>query len=135
MAPVLSWTEKYSVGVGEIDTQHKKIFQFINDLSCVLEQKENAEAVEAIIMEMIDYVVYHFRTEEKYLANHVDLQSHRRQHDIFTRRVLLYQETVVADPAAVGGEAVHFLTQWLQEHILCLDKKSFNDHVKKSAGV
>ncbi len=133
MEPVFIWTEKYSVGVEEIDYQHKKIFQFINELTLCLEQDESEGTVEDTIMSMIDYVVYHFNAEEKYLAKHVDLLEHRRQHDAFTEKVLSYQDAVVADPETVGSEAVAFLKQWLQEHILFLDKKYFNDLAKDTA--
>ena len=127
---ICEWTNEYSVGVEEIDLQHKKLFRLIAELSSCLEQKESETMAEEITVRVIDYVVYHFSTEEKYLvklANRSDFQSHHQQHDLFARKVLLYQAAAVDDSESTAREALSFLTRWLREHILFLDKKHFAD--------
>ncbi len=127
---ICEWTDEYSVGVEEIDLQHKKLFQLIGELSSCLEQKESETMVEEIVVRVIDYVVYHFSTEEKHLvklASRSDFQSHHQQHDLFARKVLLFQDAVVDDSESTIREALGFLTRWLQEHILIIDKKHFAD--------
>ncbi|MEN8190062.1 MAG: bacteriohemerythrin [Thermodesulfobacteriota bacterium] len=130
MESVFVWTEDYSVGVEDIDDQHKKIFQFINELSDCLAGGGEKQAVEDIVMQMVDYVVYHFRTEEKYLFGHPDFASHRRQHNDFSQKALACQESVIEDPEVVGREAVAFLQSWLNDHILYVDKRIFADLMK-----
>ena len=62
----LEWEEKYSVGVVEIDNQHKRMFEIINELFEAINNKIIEEKLDKIIAKVVDYKDFHFTTEEKY---------------------------------------------------------------------
>mgnify|MGYP000867218199 FL=1 len=66
--PLVEWKSEFSLGISEIDEQHKKILAIINKLYDLFSNKEHQDIaeIERIIKELADYAVYHFQTEEKY---------------------------------------------------------------------
>ena len=66
LRPKLEWEEKYSVGVLEIDTQHKKLFATINELIDIIGGHFEQLAINKVVSELLDYKKFHFATEEKY---------------------------------------------------------------------
>ena len=65
----LEWKATYSVGVKQLDEQHEKLLQLINDLSS--ENPDNSiKRCFAILNELINYAQLHFSTEEALLEQH-----------------------------------------------------------------
>ncbi len=59
------WSDKYSVGIKDIDEQHKKLFGFVNQLESLNNQPElEARTVRRIIAFLGIYTKTHFSYEE-----------------------------------------------------------------------
>ncbi len=60
----IAWTDELSVDIGEIDEQHKKLINMINDLSYAMSKGKGRDVIEAILVGLRDYTVEHFAHEE-----------------------------------------------------------------------
>ncbi|HTX86578.1 MAG TPA: hemerythrin domain-containing protein, partial [Candidatus Nanoarchaeia archaeon] len=65
--PEIKWEDKFSVGVKELDEQHKKIIEIINRLTAMDSAADfSGEEILKILRELNDYAHYHFTNEEIY---------------------------------------------------------------------
>jgi hemerythrin len=119
------WKEEYSVNVEEIDIQHKKIIQMLNDLYSAFMRKEHQQTLGKIIEELKNYAVYHFATEEKYFKQFkfTGKFEHINEHEKFKEKVNLFSEEFQRNNSALTFSVINFLKEWLNKHILVDDKK------------
>ena len=71
-----------NTGINEIDTQHRHLLDLIERLEHVIEQSNDQatmaavmkemDTVRSVIAELIEYVSYHFDTEERYMRDNAD---------------------------------------------------------------
>jgi len=119
------WKEDYSVGVAEIDRQHKKLIDMINTLHQAMSQGKGKQVVDAVLADLVNYCATHFKAEEKLMADagYPELENHREKHQKMTQKVLALQAEVKAGKKTITMEVMRFLEQWLDKHILGTDKK------------
>ncbi len=122
--PLIDWTDKMSVGVEEIDEQHKKLVGIINHLHDSLKTNSYKEELKIIFMELIDYTKYHFEAEEKIMAEagYEDLESHKKQHQKFVNKLLRMKDRCYMGKEEISVELSSFLSSWMLGHILRSDK-------------
>lgn len=84
------------------------------------------EASEAIklIEELEHYTLSHFTAEETFMrvTNYPAFAEHKRSHDAFVDRVNREKMAVVTGGKGFSVDLVHYLKDWLVEHILVSDK-------------
>jgi len=114
------WDEKYSVGVEEIDLQHQKLFDIINQMLGYM-GKATKEELRTQLNEMIDYTSFHFQAEQKYLEKHPNFQAHLEEHNIFLKKNDSISKSIEETDQDVSLEIVNFLLKWLKNHILKTD--------------
>ena len=133
----LEWKEEYSVGVGEIDSQHKKIIGFINDLDNSVQSENAKEELGNTIEGLNAYAKFHFTTEERYFEqfNYEDRQEHEKRHDDYMNKVTDFEKKVGelngGDTVKLAFEMLDFLEDWWVNHILHEDKgytETFNNN-------
>eukprot|EP00727_Mastigamoeba_balamuthi_P003511 m51a1_g13157 hypothetical protein (261) ;mRNA; f:37880-38905 len=113
----LEWMRKYSIGIFEIDVQHKKLFDIIFTLQKL--KDHNYDGAEAVIGGCIDYTKYHFATEEKLMkvAGYPGFPKQKSEHKTFVDKCL---EAVYSfdfgDMPAIDRFS-DFLFDWLVQHI------------------
>ena len=122
---LISWSNAYSVGVREIDEQHKKLVDILNELHEAMKAGHGKDKVEPVLARMADYAVMHFSTEEKYMMKHSypELTSHRSEHQAFMKKVTQFVEDFRKGKATVTLELSNFLRDWLLKHIQGVDRK------------
>ncbi len=78
----LTWSEKPSVGVDEIDDDHRRLVNLFNLFAHENASGENPDYLEAILEELISNTLGHFRHEERFMLKHgyEDLDAHKDQH-------------------------------------------------------
>ena len=133
MSKKIEWEEKYSVGVEEIDNQHKKMFAAINELLDSLEASNTNEHIENIIKSLVEYKMFHFATEEKYFKefNYDGAEDHIAKHHEFNEKLKALQEKYPVYEPAFAYELIDFLEDWLIDHLMVVDQqyvKCFHDH-------
>lgn len=122
---LMTWDEKFSVNVKEIDNQHKKLVDLVNELHGAMSVGKGKEALGKILQSLIDYAASHFATEEKYMTkfNYPDFPQHKAEHDKFVKQVLDFQQGFNSGKLALSTEVLQFLKDWLIKHIQGTDKK------------
>jgi hemerythrin-like metal-binding protein len=115
------WCDAFSVGVAEIDEQHKRLVGMINRLADCLQADTDCQFDE-ILSEMFDYSQVHFKSEEVYMARigYPMLQEHEREHGAFIERISNLS-IAAADGVRDMAGTYRFLRGWLLGHILKSD--------------
>lgn len=125
----VSWTDNLSVGVAEIDQQHKKLIGVINELDDATRAGKGSDVVSKILDDLIIYTVTHFRTEEKYFARfeYADSEEHKVEHATFIEKVAKFSAALNSGTEdsrrEVTEELMGFLELWWKYHILETDMK------------
>lgn len=135
MAVIMSWKDSYSVGIAEIDRQHKKLIDLINQLNNAMAAGKGKKETGKILGDLIAYCASHFAVEEKLFDQHnyPDAQEHKTKHKKMVGKVLAMQKDFQAGKMTITFDVMDFLHQWLDKHILGTDKKY--SHYFKSKGV
>src|SRR5512139_2621368 len=122
---IVQWSNEYSVGIQEIDEQHKCIVAYINELYEAMTKKSNRELVAEVIHKLVEYTKIHFAVEETLMRifNYNEYEEHKATHDKIVQQVLVYQGKFMAGDDKVGMELLMFLKGWLFEHISHVDKQ------------
>jgi hemerythrin-like metal-binding protein len=125
MPKQFEWKEEYSVGVTEIDDQHKKLVDTIDKLSQAIGEGHAKEALHEILDTLAAYAVEHFQTEEKYFDqfNYEFSKEHKELHADFKAKVVEFIEKAKSDQIKVSFELIDFLEDWLLDHLVTADQK------------
>lgn len=129
----IRWEPKYSVGVEQIDNQHKELIKTINMLIDVLGTIPTKEQLDVIIQRLIAYKRYHFVTEEKYFDEfkYEGSAEHKAKHKEFNDTVKRLIAESKEDSAILAYSLIDFLEDWLIDHLMTEDQKyvqCFHDH-------
>lgn len=122
---LITWTDKLSVGVKEIDDQHKKLVAIINELHDAMAVGHGKDIIGKVLDEMVRYTVYHFSTEERLMKIHgySDHVGHEKEHSDLVNTAAELQTAVHAGTTSLSLTTMHFLKDWLNHHILGSDMK------------
>ena len=129
----LEWEDKYSVGVVEIDDQHKRMFTTINELLDSIKTGTTENHIGNVVDSLIKYKIFHFATEEKYFKefNYEGAASHIAKHQEFNRKLFLLKEKYPTPNAEFAYELIDFLEDWLINHLMVVDQQyvtCFKEH-------
>ena len=116
----IEWSNIYSVGIEEIDNQHKKIFNLINETYNVSQLNETE--FRKLLEELNNYANFHFKLEEKLFefTKYPGSLSHVQEHNAFRDKIKQWKES---PKNTIEIEIFDFLVDWLIEHILHVDMK------------
>lgn len=123
--PLFQWSPNLSVNIAEIDTQHKKLVDLINLLHDSMKEGKGKEVMGKILGDLADYTVYHFSTEEKLFEKYAypEYARHKKEHEDLTKQVLDIKTKFTAGQTVLTMEVMNFLKNWLNNHIMQVDKK------------
>jgi len=122
---MMQWSDEWSVNIREIDEQHIRLIDLINELQKAMRSGKGKETVATVLDELKGYTVFHFSNEEtmfeKYRyseeAGHVD------EHKMFVDKVIAFEEQILSGKSSVTMEVLDFLKDWLVRHIVGVDQK------------
>jgi len=125
LKPLISWNDEFSVGIDEIDRQHRHMLSLINSIDETIQEGGTYEKFAPVLDELIDYTNGHFANEEKLLeANHCpDFERHQKSHVRLRGELTRWREKVKEAGAEEMNEHMLFLRIWFPGHILNVDKK------------
>lgn len=129
----LEWQDKYSVGVAELDEQHKRMFVVINELLDAINTGTTTENIGRIVDSLVKYKIFHFETEEKYFKefDYEGTSEHISKHKEFNDKLALLVEKHPTPTVLFAFELIDFLEDWLIDHLMGTDQKykeCFNSH-------
>lgn len=113
----LQWSDDLSTGIAVIDSQHKRIIHYINQLEDARALNE-PDLVYEVLIHLTDYTLSHFAFEESLMedADYVGAEVHAKTHDSFREKIKSYTERHKAGED-VAEELSKLLNVWLIEHI------------------
>lgn len=123
--PFIVWSDKYSIGIEKIDTQHEKFARLINRLfDAIRKGTENLE-IGHILDELIAYARFHFQFEEKLMDqyDHPLISENKKSHSLIIAKLeqfILINNGVNPD---IGRESMTFLQQWFINHTQGIDRE------------
>lgn len=124
--PFVEWTDALSVGIEEIDAQHKVLVQLINRLydETIITQADN-KVLNDILHDLIEYTIVHFSVEESLfrIFDYPAIEIHIKHHTELRDQVRDIQKKILTGEAAVNSKLLVFLKNWLQHHIMEEDKQ------------
>ena len=122
---LIPWSDDLSVGIHEIDDQHRKLIGLINDLHDAMKSGQAKQALEKTLSELADYAVYHFQVEEKYMEKfrYPEFPSHKLAHTAFVKKVAAFQADYKSGKLGLSLDLMHFLRDWLTTHIKGTDRQ------------
>jgi hemerythrin-like metal-binding protein len=132
---LVNWSDLYSVGIAQIDSEHKKLIDLTNELYAARLAGKAEAALGKILDGVAAYTLTHFGNEEALMRKHQypGFQQHKAEHDKLVARVKQLQEDCRAGTSTVTSEAMKLLQEWLVSHIVSVDKR-YTAHLN-AAGV
>ncbi len=118
------WSSGFSVGNRLIDTDHRGLFEAMNELHDAVEHRRGEAEIGHTITYLIRYVREHFEREERLMreCGYPEFAEHKNEHRKLTRQVFAVQKLYEADHNLVDLEKlVEFLRGWLIRHVLGSD--------------
>lgn len=122
---MLEWKSDYSVGVERLDAQHRKLFEYFNELEAAMRKGRGREVIGRVLANLASYTHEHFRQEEDLMrqAAFPDLARHRQVHEAYVARVQELARRQAEGDSSVTVEASQSLADWLSKHILGMDRE------------
>ena len=127
----LKWSDEYSVGVREIDVQHKKLFEMLTVFYANV-KTSNKNAIMNLTDQMIKYAQFHFETEEYYFEkfSYEEAEKHKKQHEDFLKKAKETKEKIENGKLVISMDITGFLKDWLLNHIKISDRKYIECFIK-----
>ena len=112
------------IGIAEIDNEHKKLFELLNETDAAL-KKEPADIsgiIHRLLKELYAYAEEHFAHEESYMESIHDpeLRRQKAEHENFRAKVASMMKEEDYD-METAQDLLRFLAKWLYHHILGSD--------------
>ena len=125
-----AWDETYSVRVHQCDSQHKKLFEIINQLADAMRVGKGQAVISEIVNKLIHYTQTHFEQEEALMqqTKYPQLPAHQVLHRKLVADVQQFKREL-DDGVRVNTVAIlDFLKEWLTQHIQKVDK-AYSEHL------
>ena len=120
---IVAWQNAYSLGMPEIDEQHKALFKLIDDLWDALVKRTSVENQLRLIEGLELYTITHFSQEETFMRviKYPKFDTHKQMHDQFVERIAEEKSRLLAGKN-ISLDVLYFLKDWLINQILVSDQ-------------
>lgn len=123
----IKWTPNLSVGVAVIDSQHKMLFEKVDNLFDAGKSGKSKEMIGEMLDFLDNYTKQHFRDEEAYMAkiNYPGLEQQKTAHKNFIAQLtkLKQEYRQSGGNIALIINANQVILDWLTKHISAMDKQ------------
>ena len=113
----MAWTADLDTGIEVIDSQHRRIVDYINQLEQA-HLRRDMDLIGQVLSELVGYTQSHFAFEESLQeeVGYPHAKPHKAVHEMFIKRIATYQQRHAAGENV--GEALQgMLSTWLIHHI------------------
>ena len=124
------WNGSMRLGIPLIDEQHANLFRIMNNLQatynvvCQSEIEVTDQRFIGAAQEAIDYIKYHFGTEEKLmkLLEYPEYDGHKNDHKEFLWELICLSKQFKNKQFALFQQFNNFLNEWILSHVIDADK-------------
>jgi len=122
---LIQWNDTLCLNISEIDQQHRKLVDMINELNDAMRAAKGKELLGKILSGLVAYAGSHFKTEERIFERlgYPETEKHKAEHAAFVKKVSDFKQGFEAGRLGVSLQVMTFLSDWLQHHIKGSDKK------------
>ena len=119
MSNLIEWSDELSVGIEEIDQQHRVLVGMLNEFHEAIQQHKGTLVASQILKRLSDYTLIHFAVEEGMmrLLDYPDYEEHKSEHDDLIEELQTLSAKLESGKKSVNFELLHFLKLWLTKHI------------------
>ncbi len=85
-----NWKDEYTVNVNEIDSQHKKMINLVNNIQLsVVSHKNKDNDLKLLLYELLEYTRINFSTEENLMKKHAypKFKKHHKEHKSLLKQI------------------------------------------------
>jgi hemerythrin len=128
----VGYSHKYSIGIDEIDTQHRQILHAINQISRAIELHRTEQVLTEQVPELTAFLESHFAAEEKYMLeyDYPGYDEHRKEHVGFFKEYNAHLKSLIDSSEmntllnkADCTKVLDFIVNWIANHIDEIDMK------------
>jgi len=122
---LVCWSDALSVGIEEIDEQHKVLVDLLNQLHTAIIQHHGSESSNRILIELVEYTRIHFAVEESLMRilGYPEYEEHKHHHSLLINEVRMLVTKLHNGKKSISFELLHFLKIWLTKHIMDEDRQ------------
>ncbi|WP_026895879.1 bacteriohemerythrin [Clostridiisalibacter paucivorans] len=130
---MIRWDDSLILGVAEIDSQHKKLFEETYELLDMCSKGTGKSVIEGKIAFLKKYVIEHFESEERLHRkyNYPNTSEHKNAYKIFIEKVKTVEKDFAKSrqTSSVLINVNRIMNRWFLEHIKRTDK-AFVEYMK-----
>ncbi|MFQ5449316.1 MAG: bacteriohemerythrin [Nitrospinaceae bacterium] len=122
---LMTWNDCFSVNIREIDNQHQRLIELINQVYRGMMMEKGKEVTGQALEALVDYTKTHFGYEERLFKQHgyPETEDHLAKHKKLVAQVMEFYNQFQKGEARVNNDLLTFLKDWLTRHIMGTDKK------------
>lgn len=125
MQAAFEWSPLFETQLPEVDSQHQHLVDLLNRLVSSIDSSSN-DQIDALLNDLAQYTVYHFRCEEQLMGQHGVLAQHQtahhQAHQKFVDQVITWMATRHQHGQLSLAQMADYLANWLIFHILGEDQ-------------
>lgn len=123
--PFAEFSDDLRTGHEDIDRQHAALFETVNRLHEAMRSNSSRQIQGEILAFLRSYTVEHFEAEESLMRenSYPELAAHQALHDDLVLQVKELEEKYAAGSMTLSIMTMHFLKDWLTNHIREQDQK------------
>lgn len=129
---LVQWTPKLDLHIPMVDSQHRQLCDYINELYFAMKNNRTGQELKAIMGKLRDYTAKHFQDEEGLfeITDYPGVKEHKAIHRKFVEKLNTCEAQLGSGTAAVSMDLLTFLKDWLIQHIAGTDT-TYLPYVKK----
>ncbi len=116
---IVTWDGSLSVGIDAIDSQHKHLFQVINNLQNKMRKGDDKVYLTTTLDSLQQYIRLRVRTEEDLMKKYGYPARYRHEsaHLFFSKKIKDIENRSEGDVKNLLSEILGILLSWIVEHI------------------
>lgn len=119
----VDWQPALSVQVQELDAQHHKLVDMLNELHTAMRARKGHDTLNSMMTGLKTYAAEHFSCEERYMKQlqYPQYDAHHAEHLKFVKQLGGFEREMALGNLS-SAELLGFLRDWTLKHIQGVDK-------------
>ena len=122
---VLQWREEFSIGIEEVDHEHRELIELIRNLQQNLQAGADVDEVINVLGEIYAQIAAHFALEEKMMrkTRYPALADHKEDHETLLDDLRDIMDEVEDEGVLDEAQLTDDLDRWFSDHFKTHDAK------------
>lgn len=122
---LMTWTNKFSVGVETLDHQHRALMNALNELHAAAMRGKASEVADSLIRQIVSISHEHFAAEARHMESirFPGLAAHRAKHRELAAQFREFAGRHENGDTAVYTEMLYFMRDWQIRHMQTDDQE------------